>query len=344
MKLAITVCATKNYCYAMKTLARRVHACVIAASTYSFEEITVIISGDNSKECKDSVKYWETLFPKTTHFNVLTEDESAKNYKEKAQLTIAKLREAAFTEARRLNVDFCWSLDSDTLPPPNSLRCMLNTLEFDNGYYQVSSCPYPNTEFLGGFGTYQNQIAEDFLPNERKLPDELKKEMEANDSELAQLIKDKKEPTEEQRTKWAETNKKIKECPPDGNIWEVIAKHGWRKRGWLSNYAPAIGVGAFIPVSWVGFGCTLLNKEALYLSNFDGYEGRGTEDLWVIWNCWAPNGLKINTITHCAADHVIATRKKGAEKNEYQHYISYHEREGEYQGHLRTRVVPWIGD
>jgi hypothetical protein len=329
----------------MKTLARRVHSNISLLKDRGMVEEFVVISGDNSSECLSAVSYWKTLFSEVIHLNVLTEDETAKNYKETAQLTISKLRDAAFTEARRLNADFCWSLDSDTLPPPNALRCMLNTLEFDGGYYQVSSCPYPNTEFLGGFGTYQNQIAEDFLPSERKLPEDLKEEIKKDEEEMAALSKEKKEPSKEQLDKWENTRKKIKECPPDGNIWEVIAKYGWRRRGWMSSAYPAIGLGtSCVPVDWHGCGCLLMGRTALSYAIFDGYEGKGTEDLYMMWNYFHPNGIKMNTVPHCLCDHVIATRKKGAEKNEYQHIISYHEKEGEYRGHPRTRVVKWLGN
>jgi len=134
---------------------------------------------------------------------------------------------------------------------------------------------------------------------------------------------------------------------PDGNIWEIIAKHGWRRRGWMSSAWPATGYGvSCVPVDWHGLGCLLMNKEALSYALFEGYEGRGTEDLYLMWNYWHPNGIKMNTVPHCLCDHVIATRKKGADKdkNEFQHIVSYHEREGEYRGHPRTRTTPWLGD
>ena len=148
--------------------------------------------------------------------------------------------------------------------------------------------------------------------------------------------------TPEQLARWDATSKKVRECPPDGNIWEVIAKHGWRRRGWLDSAYPGIGLGAVVPSDWCGFGCTLMNREALALADFEGYEGKGTEDLFVCWNRWHPAGLRINVIPHCPCDHVIWEKKKGGSATEYNHIVAYHEQRGEARGHLRTRVVPWI--
>jgi hypothetical protein len=342
MKLAITICATKSYTYAMSAQARRVLANIAAARA---EPGALILVGDTSRELKAVAKYYEAILPEGWVVRLAgdaTLTEGGENYKPQAQLLIAAMRSEAFAQARKFNADFCWSLDSDVLPPANALRCSLTMLEFDGGYYSVSTCPYPNGAFLGGCGTRQHPIAEDFLPGERKLPPELKAEFDANEAELKKLNEDKAQPTDEQRKKWEETNKKIKECPPDGNIWEVIAKHGWRRRGWLDHYAPGIGRGAVLPSDWCGFGCTLLNREALALATFDGYDGGGTEDLFVCWHRWHPAGLRINVITHCPCDHVIWEKKKGGDEKKYVHHVAYHEQEGEYRGHLRTRQIPWL--
>ena len=208
--------------------------------------------------------------------------------------------------------------------------------------FRSATCPYPNTAFLGGFGTPMNPICEDFLPHERKVPDDLMAEWKANEAEGKRLFEAKQEITDEVRKRWEATNKKIKECPPDGNIWEVIAKHGWRRRGWLDNAYPAIGKGAMVPSDWCGFGCTLMNKEALSLANFDGYDGKGTEDLYICWHRWHPAGLRLNVIPHCPCDHVIWAKKKGGDEKVYTLHQSYHEQLGEYRGHLRVRQVPWV--
>lgn len=343
MKLVVTVAATGSYCYAMRTLGRRVAANLQAADWT--EPGVAVIAGDNSKEVREAVKNWKEALPAgwvVEHIACGDEDNSAPNYKEKAQLLIAKLRAVAFTAARRHGADYCWSLDSDTLPPANALRCMIDMLKFDRGYYSVSTCPYPNDAFLGGRGTPQNPIAQDLLESERALTDEVKAEI----AELKRIAAETEpgkatEPTPE----WAERKKKldeeIKKCPALGSIWELNAKVGWRRRGWLEQAYPGIGRGAVVPSDWCGFGCTLLGKEALGLAHFEGYDGKGTEDLYIVWRCWWPAGLRINVITHCPCDHVIWSKKKGGSDSEYTLVRGMHEENGECIGHLRTQKSPW---
>lgn len=336
----VVICATASYTYAMHAQARRVCANLSNAEVPP-ESTVVVLVGDNSKKLQSVVQTYKDLLPRSlvVHRPIVSDPDDAKNYKEDAQLLIARMRTDAHATARTLDAEQCWSIDSDVLPPANALRCMRTMLDFDNGYYSVSTCPYPNSAFLGGFGSPEHPIAEDFLPHERKLPDELKAEFEANEAEGKALTEP---PTKEQLDRWAKTNEKIRECPPDGTIWEVIAKHGWRRRGWFDNAYPGIGLGSVVPSDWCGFGCTLMNREALALADFDGYEGKGTEDLFVCWQRWHPAGLRINVISHCPCDHVIWEKKKGGSATEYNHIVAYHEQRGEARGHLRTRVVPWI--
>lgn len=337
MTLAITICATKNFTYAMYEQVRR-----IVANLRDEPPGHVVLSGDNSDELKDVVAAFSRLLPAgwTTHHiaNHFAMDDNP-HYQQSAQLLLMQLRSEAFSAARRLNVDLCWSLDSDVLPPPNALRCMKTMLEFDDGYYAVSSCPYPNSLFLGGRGTPQNPISEDFLPHERKMPDELK----AAWSDFENRVRACKSQEEVQKM-WdgegAELQKKIRDCPPDGNIWEVIGKHGWRMRGWLDHAYPAIGKGSVVPSDWCGFGCTLMNRAALEAAHFDGYDGRGTEDLYIVWKRWHPLNLRINCITHCPCDHVIHDKKKGGDAKKYTLMQTYHEQSGEYVGHLRVNPRP----
>lgn len=340
--LTITICATKNYTYAMHAQAKRVAANIYYAGIKSG---IIVLVGDGSDELLAVKAQYESILPENWTVRHLTDprfEEGGENYKTDSQLLIRRMRDAAFSYCRKINAAPVWSLDSDVLPPSNALRCSLDMLSFDRGYYAISSCPYPNTAFLGGFGTPRNHIAEDFLPTERKLTPEIKAEWEANEAELKKLNEDKLPVTEEHRKRWDETNRKVKECPPDGNIWEVIAKHGWRRRGWLDNAYPAIGKGSVVPSDWCGFGCTLMNAQAIALADFEGYEGKGTEDLFVCWNRWHPASLRINVITHCPCDHVIWSKKKGENTDTYTHYIAYHEADGEHRGHLRTRKIPWI--
>lgn len=340
MKLIITVAATGSYCYAMKTLARRVTGCLTAAGWA--HPGRAIIAGDNSKETRETIKQWKSALPtnwEVDHINVASEDLTSPNYKEGAQKLIARLRSAAFSEARKHDPDYCWSLDSDTLPPANALRCMIDMLNFDAGYYRVSTCPYPNEAFLGGRGTPQHPIGEDFLDYERVLTPELKAEIDALKKEAAEN-KDPA-PSKEWLDRKQKADEEMRKCPPDGNIWQVIAKHGWRARGWLDNCYPAVGKGAVLPSDWCGFGCTLMSREALSMANFEGYDGRGTEDLFVVWKRWYPAGLRINVITHCPCDHVIWSKKKGGDASEYTLIESFHEAQGEHIGHLRTKKSPW---
>lgn len=337
-KIAITICATKSYTYAMIAQARRVVANIVSAG---IGPGVLALVGDGSKELKAVRQYYEGALPEGWKL-ILAEDrnyvEGGANYKEQAQLLIAAMRSDAFAIARKFSVDYCWSLDSDVLPPANALRCMLQTLEFDARYYSIATCPYPNAGFLGGFGTRLNPIAEDFTMEERLVPWKLKRAVEACEGRLKTAVG---VPREKELKRITRLREKIRACPADGNIWQVTAKHGWRRRGWLDNAYPAIGIGAVVPSDWCGFGCTLMNREALALASFEGYDGRGTEDLFVCWHRWNPAGLRLNVITHCPCDHVIWEKKKGGDEKKYVHHIAFHEPDGEYRGHLRVRQMPW---
>lgn len=348
--LVITICATKSYTYAMGDQLRRVISNIQMAkdALVRLEKTSighVVLVGDNSPELENIAEQYRQNLPSGWDVTKIGksefEENGEKNYKKPAQLLIADMRQTAFSEARRLGALFCWSLDSDVLPPPNALRCSLDMLAFDDGYYKVSTCPYPNVLFLGGFGTPQNPIAEDFLPHERKLTPAVRKELDKNEAELKKLKDQNKPITDAHRKKWAETHKKVRECPPDGNIWEVTAKHGWRRRGWVEHAYPALGKGAVAPSDWCGFGCTLMSEEALSLANFDGYEGEGTEDLYIVWKRWYPEGIRLNVILHCPCDHVIWDKKKGGDEAKYTLLNAYHEESGEYRGHLRQRSTSW---
>lgn len=338
--LAITICATKSYTYAMRAQARRVVANIGAAG---IGPSYVVLVGDGSKAMKEVAQEYTALLPEGWRVQSIEDEalrEGGENYKESAQLLIARMRSAAFAFCRKIGAERVWSLDSDVLPPANALRCMMQMLEFDDGFYSISTCPYPNSAWLGGFGTPAHPIEEDFLPSERVLPKRLKVVFEACEQRLKGATERKL--IEREQRRMGRLQPRIKRCPPDGNIWQVIAKHGWRRRGWLDNAYPGIGRGAVVPSDWCGFGCTLLNQEALCLADFDGYDGKGTEDLFVCWHRWYPAGLRLNVITHCPCDHVIWEKKKGGAASAYTHHVAYHETEGECRGHLRVRQKPWI--
>ena len=340
--LAITICATESYTYAMRAQARRVIANLDLAGIKP-PDAHIVLIGDDSKAIKAVAKAYEVMLPPgfpVTLINDPTFKEGGANYKEQAQLLIAAMRQAAFTFARKIGANMVWSLDSDTLPPDNALRCMLHMLEFDGGYYSISTCTYPNTGFLGGFGTPQNPIAEDFLPHERKLSPRLKLCHDTCEKRLKEA-KDQKVADKEQK-RMQRLRERIKKCPPDGNVFTLNGKFGYRRRGWMDQAYPGIGRGSVVPTDWCGFGCTLMNKRALTSAHFDGYDGKGTEDLFIVWRRWHQAGLRLNLIAHCPCDHVIWEKKKGGDAGKYVMHSSYHETDGECAGHLRTRQTPWV--
>ena len=355
-KLAITVCATKSYLYAMKSQCRR-----IVANIQGLEPGLVVFVGDDSKQCKDMAKFWQDEFPEDWKHRYIAVDQKSAgehpNYKPSAQLVLARLRGLAFSTARQWGADLCWSLDSDVLPPANALACMRQMLEFDGGFYGVSTCSYPNDAFLGGFGTQQNPISPNAYPDEVQLPDPVAAAREL----LAEFAVDPANPpapgNPKRALRPATTAPELKHrrerldgwiirknYPPKGNVFQLNAEGGWRPRGWFEHAYPGIGRGSVVPVDWCGFGCTLMGKRALSLATFEGYDGAGTEDLWVCWKHWHPDGIRINCISHVVCDHVIHQKKKGGADGEYVHLRAFHEPQGACAGHLRTEKRPWLYD
>ena len=278
--ISIVTAATKSYLHAWPQLIR-----AIAAAAAHHEEAHFIFATDLSEESKKASEYTKGRLPEGWKITILNLPiaEDAKDYKEAAQIRIAQLQGEAFAFARRIKSDLCWSVESDTIPPADALRVLEWTLGMPdaNGdpYYHVAAATYPNGLFLGGFGSYQAQITDDFLPKERKLKPRLRKLLEACESRLkgaksAQVA-------EKEMKRMGRLREWVKKSPPDGTIWEIIAKHGWRKRGWMDFAYPGIGLGAVVPVDWCGLGCTLLSKKALALADFNGYLGRGTQDLFL---------------------------------------------------------------
>jgi hypothetical protein len=84
-----------------------------------------------------------------------------------------------------------------------------------------------------------------------------------------------------------------------------------------------------------------MTARALELAHFEGYDGGGTEDLFIGWHRWHPAGIRQAVLPHCPADHVIWSKKKGGSPEEYTLHHVYHEQEGECVGHLRVRQSPW---
>lgn len=333
--ISVTICSTRSYSYALLAQARKVQACI-----EDEPKGVVILVGDASPEIKKTQKFYSDILPTGWTVELITGnfEDNLPNYKNAAQLIIARMRSLAFDRSRKLNVDMCWSLDSDVLPPPNALKCMKHMLEFDDGIYSVSTCPYPSQgggAFLGGRGTPERPILPDFYDDEREIPDKLKKRMDRHTKRLNAL---KGHPDKQWLNERQEISELVQQCKPQGNIFAMNAK-GFRRRGWMSAAYPEIGWGSIVPTDWCGFGCTLMNKKALALAQFDGYDGSGTEDLYIVWKRWFRHGLKINCIAHVPCDHVIRDRK---DKHKLILCQAYHEqKDAECVGHLRIEPRPW---
>ena len=340
--IAIATYATKKYFYCWTSVLRH-----IAAAASHHQEAHFILATDTSKEAKEALEVARNELPegwKIASINMDVDDSKKEKYKEQSQLLIASLQGAAFSLARKIRATSLWSVESDMLVSAESLRVAEWVLQMPQAdgspYYDIAAVTYPNGMFLGGFGSPQSQINEDFTMEERKVPERLKNAVKACETRLKEC-KDKKT-AEKEMKRMGRLREKIKACPPDGNIWEVIAKHGWRKRGWMDFAYPAIGRGAIVPSDWCGLGCTLLNQKALSLATFEGYDGKGTQDLFLCWNRWHPAGLKIACVPHVVCDHV-KRKSSNANKNDPEiiHYRAYHETQEEHRGHLRVNMVPW---
>ena len=330
-----TLCTffTQGWTYSVQSWAEH------AATAVRGEQGHLILSTDDSKECAALVEKIALKFPghQLHHLKIAGVDDAQKAYKDEAQLIIARLQQAAFARAREVGAGECWSVESDVLVPPNALKVLRQALAFDDGYYSIGMVTYPNGQFLGGRGTQQHPIAEDYKADERQIPDELQKEIDERQKRLKELTKQRKQPSEKEMAAWAELDKRIRECPPKGNIFELQAK-GWRRRGWMESAYPAIGRGAILPTDWVGLGCTLLNARALSLATFEGYDLKGTQDLFLCWNRWHQHGLRMCVVPHVVCSHVKRrVDKEGNRTDEIEVHEAFHELEGEYAGHLRWR-------
>ncbi len=372
--LAIALAATKSYLHAFPQCIRS-----IADAAAHHEKAHFVFSTDESNESNEAEKLLKSELPAGWDITTIRSrgmDDDPKDYKHAAQLRIAALQGVAFAFARsKTRADRLWSVESDNIVPPHALRVLEWTLDMpqEDGspYYDVAAATYPNGLFLGGFGSYQHPIAEDFLPHERKLNPRLKLLLEKCEARLkleyipcwtnwkfdesrayqhahwilsnphTESIKRDpqrmKQCLDREAKRNARLRARLKKSPPDGNIWEVTAKHGWRRRGWMDYAYPGIGRGAVVPSDWCGLGCTLMSKRALALANFSGYDGGGTQDLFLCWHRWHPAGLRIACVPHVACDHV----KKDAAGKPI-HHRAYHEPEGEHRGHLRVRSQPFV--
>lgn len=343
-KLFIYSAGTVGYCTPMRAQAQRVVANLFADTrTRDLEVIVCLVTGEEpNDELEEALAIYSSC-PLVTKVMCLKEayQSVTENYKIPAQLLIAQMRTAAVMRAISMDVDYCWSLDSDVLPPVNALRCMLDMLKFDDGYYDVAFCPYPSQgggSFLGGRGDVTSPILPDVYEDEKVVPEKLLDQRK----ELRNRLDDKdNKPSHNEAAKIIdqlnELEKEIRSLPSEGNVFHNNAK-GWRRRGWFDSAYPAIGKGAVVPTDWTGMGCLVMSKKALSCCDWLGYDGRGTEDLFVNYHKWAANELRICVIPHCPCDHVI---RHPNNSGQYVHIMAYHEPRGECAGHLRQRALPW---
>lgn len=365
-RLGITICATKSYAYAVNVQAIAIQSAIfeyIRVRKTKLRVDIILVSDGCQKMHELGILYHKLLkndfVDLKIHniaFNSINDDN--KGYKEEAQKIIARLRTAAFNLAKTLNLDYCWSLDSDVIPKANSLLSMEDILLFDDGYYSVACCPYPSQgggSFLCGRGSFRNPILKDIYPDEKEIPKKISKRINFLNKEREKIISNlkNKKINQDLLQRLNLLNKKIhywdkyleKKVRGIGNVFSLNSKQ-WRKRGWFDFAYPAIGKGAVVPTDWCGFGCNLINKKALNLIDFHGYDGKGTEDLFIVWYRWFVNGIKMVAIPHCPADHIIRERTsknmKPSEFKKYSHVFTFHEVDGEFEGHLRQQKREFI--
>lgn len=332
MKLCIYTAATKGYGHALTAQARRVIA-GLNLEDRTRDVLIVLVTDDAAvvepaREIYESSGYLVDVIARPF-------TRTGANYKTEAQLMIAAMRTAGTHRATAWDADLCLALDSDVLPPANAIRCMIDMLAFDGGYYGVSFCPYPSQgggAFLGGRGTPQNPILPDFFEDEKDIPEESL----ARRDEIRELLKDP-DADKALREELEELDKQIRALPPRENVFACNAKK-WRRRGWFDSAYPAIGKGSIVPTDWTGFGCTMMGREALSLCDWTGYEGRGTEDLYINFRKWHPAGIRMACIPHCPCDHVIRDPKDATK-----HILiaTGHADDPEHVGHLRQWRLEW---
>lgn len=327
MKLAIYTCATTGYAHALVAQSRRIVA-ALAIENRTTEIRFSFVTDDEANVAAAAEIYRAAGVEVET---LITSRKGGENYQTDAQLLIAQMRQMASTSAIAWGADLCLSLDSDVLPPANFLRCSIDMIQFDGGFYSVAFCPYPSQgggAFLGGHGTPQNPILPDFHEDEKEVPAEL---LEKRDQ-----LRATDPMTDSVRDELHEIEKQIRAIPPKMNVFAANAVK-WRRRGWFDFAYPALGRGAVVPVEWTGFGCLLMNRHALSLCDWTGYDGKGTEDLFINFRRWHPAGLRIACIPHCPCDHVIR------DKETCGHVLvaTGHASDEEHAGHLRQWRVPW---
>lgn len=305
MKTAVFTAATKSYAYALPACAKA----MARSLSKSGDDVTWIVATDEAATVEEAVRAWGSFgLSEPKILDGFTEGDSEKDkakYKEQSQLLISRMQQACLDEATKLDADLYFSVESDILIHPHAYRGLKWLLECPvEPRYSVAVTTYFNGSFLCGRGTPQRQIAEDFAEDERAIPPDLEKKIKENKSLMAKLAKERKRPSEEQMKNSSDLHEEIKKCHPKGNVFEMNAK-GWKKRGWLDTaYPGAACQGAVLPTDWCGLGCTMWGRDVQELTNFSGYEGKGTQDLFLVWSKWYPAKKKIGCLVGAPASHV----------------------------------------
>jgi len=345
MRLAIYTTATTGYGRALTAQARKIAAAISIDSRLEQSNILISLVSDSQDEVQEATLTYRRLLPEANVCPIVDPNFCGghENYGRNSQLLISQMRTAATQASIAWGADRCLSLDGDVLPPHNSIRCMLDMLEFDNGYYGAAFCPYPSHgggPFLGGRGTHEDQILPDAYEDEKEIPSELAAKKEKIQNKLDQFSKRNQQPPEKLLDQFRLINKQIRETPASNNVFMLNGKK-WRRRGWFDSAYPAMGKGAVVPVDWTGFGCLMMNKEALALCDWTGYEGHGTEDLFINYRRWLPNNIRMCCIPHCPCDHVVRNPDPKKELGEFVHISTGHVLDGEYVDHLRQWPGEW---
>jgi hypothetical protein len=334
LKLAVILPCTTLYSYAIEE-------CVMAISTaLKGSKADLFLCTDKSGSVLSKIAgitKRDNIVIKEVGIDV--SDAGNTPYKEQAQIIIAKLLGAGFDRVRGGEYDYCWIVESDVIVHPDALDCLIWAQSYPTSpRYDVTCSTYFNGSFLCGRGTPYNHIAEDYLPTEKIGGAELSKKIRAMSQKLNAFALKRKNPPKEMLKEIDDLHTKLKECPPKANVFALNAKK-WRKRGWLDQaYAGSAVQGAVLPTDWCGHGCTLLSKKALMLSNFVGYAGHGTQDLFLCWNKWYPAGIKIGLVVGVPAYHV----KKDPKGNLFAWEPYFVPDCEETAGHLRVRQIPFI--
>ena len=335
-KIAIIVAATASYNYALHSLLQG----IFSQHDLDKYEVNILWAGcDNEEHQRTVAQLIHTYAPSGVHYRYIDngpapEVHKKKGYTREMNLYLARMHGSAFAAARQIGADYAWSVEADVIPPPNALRCMVDMLRFDEGYYDVAMCTYPaqgGGAFMGGRGSHEQWIMPDVYDDERAAGD-LREKL----SELSKNLDPKSKKAAEKILQ------EIKKSPAKGNVFELNARQ-WRRRGWLDNAYPGIGKGAVLPTDWTGLGCVLLSRRALTETNYTGYTGDGTGDLFLNHVKWGPAGIRRCVIPHVVCSHVCRVRNKNQEQDfdDLKIALAYHEQSGECQGHLRQKLLPF---